>query len=65
MGGAELLDNLCRLSEKGRENPALFPNGAADLPTDDPLNHYVEAQVHGGVVLRRDVEALVIDPRTG
>lgn len=28
----------------------------------DPLDDYVEAQVHGGVRLDRDVEALVLDP---
>jgi hypothetical protein len=26
------------------------------------LNQYIEAQVHGELVLRRDVEALVVDP---
>jgi hypothetical protein len=29
---------------------------------DDPLNHYVEAHVHGPVRLDADVEALVLDP---
>ena len=28
----------------------------------DPLDDYVEAHVHGGVLLTRDVEALVLDP---
>lgn len=28
----------------------------------DPLDRYVEAHVHGGVVISRDVEALVLDP---
>lgn len=28
----------------------------------DPLDDYVEAHVHGGVALARDVEALVLDP---
>lgn len=36
--------------------------GVTDLPLDDPLNDYVEAQVHGGLVIGRDVEALVLDP---
>ena len=62
MGGQEQLEELCRLSDEGIEDRSLWPEGAAGLPMDDPLNHYVEAQVHGGVVLRRDVEALVIDP---
>lgn len=31
-------------------------------PTDDPLDHYIEAHVHGDVVIARDVEALVLDP---
>ena len=29
--------------------------------SDDPLDDYVEAQVHGPVLLERDVEALVLD----
>lgn len=31
-------------------------------PTDDPLDHYIEAHVHGPVLIPRDVEALVLDP---
>jgi hypothetical protein len=30
--------------------------------SDDPLNDYVEAHVHGPVLLDRDVDALVLDP---
>jgi hypothetical protein len=30
--------------------------------SDDPLDDYVEAQVHGPVLVARDVEALVLDP---
>ncbi|MGN6612640.1 MAG: DUF3626 domain-containing protein [Angustibacter sp.] len=30
--------------------------------SDDPLDDYVEAQVHGPVLLEHDVEALVLDP---
>ncbi|MFJ8630515.1 DUF3626 domain-containing protein [Streptomyces sp. NPDC093568] len=33
----------------------------AEADEQDPLNDYIEAQVHGGVVLARDVEALVLD----
>ncbi|MEV1080168.1 DUF3626 domain-containing protein [Streptomyces sp. NPDC050211] len=33
----------------------------AEADRQDPLNDYIEAQVHGGVVLARDVEALVLD----
>jgi hypothetical protein len=29
---------------------------------DDPLNDYVEAHLHGGLVIARDVDALVVDP---
>ncbi|WP_350348508.1 DUF3626 domain-containing protein [Agromyces sp. G08B096] len=29
---------------------------------DEPLNRYIEAQVHGGVEVPADVEALVVDP---
>ena len=32
------------------------------LALPDPLDHYVEAQVHGGLVLERDVTAIVLDP---
>lgn len=39
----------------------LAENSGRDLP-DDALDHYVEAHVHGGVLLSRDVEALVLDP---
>jgi hypothetical protein len=35
----------------------LFASG-----TPDPLDHYIEAQVHGDIVLARDVEQLVLDP---
>ncbi|BCJ47934.1 hypothetical protein GCM10010168_22930 [Actinoplanes ianthinogenes] len=34
----------------------------ADADDKEPLDDYVEAHVHGGVVLARDVEALVLDP---
>jgi hypothetical protein len=33
----------------------------AEADAQDALNDYIEAQVHGGVVLARDVEALVLD----
>ena len=26
------------------------------------LNHYIEAQIHGEISLKEDVEALVVDP---
>jgi len=34
----------------------------ADADDRDVLDDYVEAHVHGGVLVRRDVEALVLDP---
>ncbi|MFB9377717.1 DUF3626 domain-containing protein [Kineococcus gynurae] len=34
----------------------------ADAGAGDPLDDYVEAHVHGGVLFSRDVEALVLDP---
>jgi len=34
----------------------------AEGQDDDPLNDYIEAQVHGPLLLARDVEALVLDP---
>jgi hypothetical protein len=33
----------------------------AEADEQDALNDYIEAQVHGGVVLARDVEAIVLD----
>ncbi|MGW7522118.1 DUF3626 domain-containing protein [Streptomyces sp. NPDC054783] len=33
----------------------------ADADEQDPLNDYIESHVHGGVLLARDVEALVLD----
>ncbi|MER7372803.1 DUF3626 domain-containing protein [Streptomyces lanatus] len=33
----------------------------ADADEQDALNDYIEAQVHGGVLLSRDVEAVVLD----
>ncbi|MGG5260949.1 DUF3626 domain-containing protein [Phycicoccus avicenniae] len=62
VGGPDRLEELCRLADAGVLDPALLPPSAADLPLDDPLNDYVEAHVHGGLVLARDVEALVLDP---
>jgi hypothetical protein len=35
---------------------------AAAADNEDPLDDYIEAQVHGVVDLNRDVEALVLDP---
>lgn len=62
VGGAESLGELCRLADAGRADPTMLPASAADLPLDDPLNDYVEAHVHGGLVIAEDVEALVVDP---
>ncbi len=36
--------------------------GLAMAGTGDPLHNYIEAQVHGPVLLKRHVEALVLDP---
>lgn len=62
VGGPDRLDELCRLADAGVLDPSLLPEAAADVPLDDPLNDYVEAHVHGGLLLCRDVEALVLDP---
>lgn len=62
VGGAESLGELCRLADAGRLDPTVLPASAADLPLDDPLNDYVEAHVHGGMMITEDVEALVVDP---
>jgi uncharacterized protein DUF3626 len=60
------------LGESDLTVPGLVRRLRCDLPTPlgDPahlpiarnLNHYVEAQVHGDVVLNQDVDALVADP---
>lgn len=62
LGGPERLDELCRLADRGVLVRSELPDPAADLPLEDPLNDYVEAQVHGGLSIVRDVEALVLDP---
>lgn len=62
VGGAESLDDLCRLADAGLLDPALLPATAADLSLGDPLNDYVEAHVHGGLSIARDVDAVVVDP---
>lgn len=47
VGGPVMLDDLC---------------AAADAAGLDDLDDYVEAQVHGGVLVARDVVAVVLDP---
>ena len=41
---------------------AVLRSRPGDRRTDRDLDHYVEAQIHGGVRLDRDVVALVVDP---
>ena len=41
---------------------AVIAAALADDGPSDPLDGYVEAQIHGPVLLERDVEALVLDP---
>lgn len=62
VGGPERLAELCRLADAGILDPSALNDLAVDLPLDDPLNDYVEAHVHGGLLITRDVEALVLDP---
>ena len=38
------------------------PTELADADDKEPLDDYVEAHVHGGICIARDVEALVLDP---
>lgn len=62
IGGPERLEELCRLADRGLLDQSVPPDSAAELPLDDPLNDYVEAHVHGGLNITRDVEALILDP---
>ncbi|MQY34102.1 hypothetical protein SRB17_20680 [Streptomyces sp. RB17] len=41
--------------------PAMPLIALADADEQDPLNDYIESHVHAGVLLARDVEALVLD----
>lgn len=50
--------DLLPLGTGATESPTSAPTG---IPSD-PLDGYVEAQVHGRVALEEDVEALVLDP---
>jgi hypothetical protein len=45
-----ILDRMGRVVEASRQ------------PMEDPLDHYIEAHVHGTIDLARDVDALVLDP---
>ena len=62
VGGPEKLEELCQLADARSVDPSELSPAAADLPLDDPLNDYVEAHVHGGLSIIRDVEAVVLDP---
>ena len=62
VGGPERLEELCELADSRTVDPSDLSVAAADLPLDDPLNDYVEAHVHGGLSVVRDVEAVVLDP---
>ena len=62
VGGREKLDQLCQLADSPDVDPSVVSAAPPDLPLDDPLNDYVEAHVHGGLSVMRDVEAAVVDP---
>lgn len=57
VGGPEKLEQLCRMADASDVDPSVVSSAPADLPLDDPLNDYVEAHVHGGLLVARDVEA--------
>jgi hypothetical protein len=61
-GARGSLTDLCAMADAGMLDPALLPAAAAGLSLDDPLNDYVEAHLHGGLAIARDVDALVVDP---
>ena len=56
------LAELCAMADVWAQDRTILHVSAADLPLDDPLNDYVEAHLHGGLVLASDVDALVVDP---
>ncbi|MEM8621143.1 MAG: DUF3626 domain-containing protein [Actinomycetota bacterium] len=62
VSGPQNLEQLCRLADSSDVDPSLVSSAPADLPLDEPLNDYVEAHVHGGLLVTRDVEAVVVDP---
>jgi ribosomal protein S18 acetylase RimI-like enzyme len=53
-------DRMGLIAEYRRNERANSDRGSAWCR--DPLDHYIEAHVHGGVKVPEDVEALVIDP---
>ncbi|MDW3214229.1 MAG: DUF3626 domain-containing protein [Ilumatobacteraceae bacterium] len=61
VGGPERLEQLCELADSGGVGLSEL-SAVVDLPLDDPLDDYVEAHVHGGLSIARDVEAVVVDP---
>lgn len=62
IAGPEKLEELCQLADSNDADLSLLSSAPADLSLDDPLNDYVEAHVHGGLSVIRDVEAVVVDP---
>ncbi|MET3806665.1 hypothetical protein ABIB25_003685 [Nakamurella sp. UYEF19] len=62
IGGPEKLEELCRLADRGILDRGVLADSATGRPLADPLDDYVEAHVHGGLSIARDVEALVLDP---
>ncbi|MGE8207629.1 DUF3626 domain-containing protein [Heyndrickxia sp. NPDC080065] len=50
-----LINHLLFNLQKGLENPA-------EREPNRNLNHYIEAQIHGDISLKEDVEVLVADP---
>lgn len=62
VAGPEGLEQLCQLADSRVVDPSMLSAALADLPLDDPLNDYVEAHVHRGLSVIRDVEAVVVDP---
>eukprot|EP01031_Cornospumella_fuschlensis_P025698 gene25698-31033_t len=52
----------CRLSDSCKQLIAKALDDYSTGSTRDPLDDYIEAHVHGAVLISRDVEALVLDP---
>ncbi|WP_253741504.1 DUF3626 domain-containing protein [Rhodococcus sp. KB6] len=62
MGESDIRRSLRRARALGTAEAMSLVDAARAAELDDPLDHYIEAHVHGVVDIGTDVEALVLDP---